>query len=42
MLDGQPFGVRGLEQAPDAPSVGLDVPDGDHVVCLDLWSLWRT
>jgi hypothetical protein len=36
LLDGQRCCVRGLEQAPDAPSVGLDLPGGDRVVGLDL------
>jgi hypothetical protein len=28
--------LRGLKQPPDAPTVGLDLPGGDRVVCLDL------
>jgi hypothetical protein len=35
LLDGQWRGMRGLEQTPDAPRVGLGLPGGDRVVGLD-------
>ena len=36
LLDAERFGMRRLEQAPDAPSIGLDMPRCDRVVDLDL------
>ena len=36
LLDGHRRGMRRLEQALDSPTVGLDLPGGDRVVCLNL------
>jgi hypothetical protein len=36
LLDAERFGMRGLQQAPDVPTIGLDMPGGDRVVGLDL------
>ncbi|MCC7150451.1 MAG: hypothetical protein IT501_00490, partial [Rubrivivax sp.] len=36
LFDGQWRSVRRLQQPPETPGIGLDVPGGDRVVGLDL------